>query len=472
MKKWNPSTGLTGLTDSNVVGVTDDSTHATLHFLTYEYWQDHKESGEGSGCECGDKYAEKQHQHTSQDITDLASQLELKADKDHGHDLSDIHNLSESVQAAIAEALKNYSPGDHTHKLEDIVDFIALNLIPAGDITTMFNIAYTGKLLVQAIVNNIITVTLKEVAKQQASLTIGEYFVKVIVDQTTGAVSTQSNLGKVFTIKSTSPLSVEISADQLDRKNAVDMTAVIDGTTEVSKYTYNKNYIGEFANSFPTFKCLYDYFSQKKHEHSIDDIDGLDEKLIPEEDIKEWINEKTKKPWYSYLFDALSFLQDFGQDGYLYYLQEQITAIYGILSANGLVDAADIASDGLSGVGKLASGLASKMDGVSKALKWVGEKVPKLQGAISKMTGYLDKGVNAIKEFANFPSTLQELPSLDAFANASGRVVGGSGGSLANINPHILKDVATTATGGASTLQGLIQTAGSVIRTPLAAMGV
>ena len=48
MKKWDPE-GLNILTGySNIVGVTDEGKYPEQHILTYEYWQDHKETvGDG-----------------------------------------------------------------------------------------------------------------------------------------------------------------------------------------------------------------------------------------------------------------------------------------------------------------------------------------------------------------------------------------------------------------------------------------
>ena len=108
--------------EPNIHGVTYDERypHARQHLLTYEYWHDHKESG--SGCDCGDKYALKEHTHVCNDITDLQDELETKADKEHQRVCDDITDL----------ALK-YAPIEHQHYCADIID-LALKFPTIDDV--------------------------------------------------------------------------------------------------------------------------------------------------------------------------------------------------------------------------------------------------------------------------------------------------------------------------------------------------
>ena len=78
--------------------------------------------------------------------------------------------------------------------------------------------------------------------------------------------------------------------------------------------------------------------------------------LWDEEKLREIIDDETKEPWYSKLFKGIEFVNEVAQDGYIYWLQTQITAIWQTLGANGLVDTTQTAS--ITGVGALASGIA------------------------------------------------------------------------------------------------------------------
>ena len=61
------------LSQTNILGVTYDPryTHDSQHLLAYEYWNEQKETGEGSGSDCDEKYAPIEHKHVCQDIIDL-----------------------------------------------------------------------------------------------------------------------------------------------------------------------------------------------------------------------------------------------------------------------------------------------------------------------------------------------------------------------------------------------------------------
>ena len=86
--------------------------HESQHLLTYEYWNDYKESGEGSGCDCDGKYAPIEHTNVCQDINDLETELVKKSDIDHTHitDLSPKLTLKSDV--------------GHIHTISDILELV------------------------------------------------------------------------------------------------------------------------------------------------------------------------------------------------------------------------------------------------------------------------------------------------------------------------------------------------------------
>ena len=129
---WDPiTTAYYEDIEPNIHGVTCDERHqhARQHLLTYDHWHDHKESG-GDGCDCGDKYALKEHTHVSDDITNLAAELETKADKQYQHNCSDITDIAlnyaplvhQHYCADILDIAINYARAQHTHLKADIID--------------------------------------------------------------------------------------------------------------------------------------------------------------------------------------------------------------------------------------------------------------------------------------------------------------------------------------------------------------
>ena len=176
--------------------------------------------------------------------------------------------------------------------------------------------------------------------------------------------------------------------------------------------------------------------------------------LWTKKQIVDLIDDETGTPWYEKLFKGLEVINEVAQDGYIYWLQSQINTIYGMLAANGIADAAQ----SISGLGAVVQGVASKFSSVANALDWVGEKFPKLQSTISKITSPLRTVANHISGYQkiidNVFDTVDDMVELDDFAGQVAHHIDHVGTIDDLLRTELLPDTVETVTNG--TIQTMI----------------
>ena len=119
------------------------------------------------------------------------------------------------------------------------------------------------------------------------------------------------------------------------------------------------------------------------------------DKYLTKDEIIDLIDDETSTPWYERLFKGLEILQDVAQDGYLFWLQEQINAIYGILSAQGIV----VTTGQLSGVGAAVTGVGDKLRTAANIFDKIGDRFQSVKKFTDTCSKYLNKGADALTRF-------------------------------------------------------------------------
>ena len=119
------------------------------------------------------------------------------------------------------------------------------------------------------------------------------------------------------------------------------------------------------------------------------------DKYLTKDEIIDLIDDETSTPWYERLFKGLEILQDAAQDGYLFWLQEQINAIYGILSAQGIV----VTTGQLSGVGAAVTGVGDKLRTAANIFDKIGDRFQSVKKFTDTCSKYLNKGADALTRF-------------------------------------------------------------------------
>ena len=173
------------------------------------------------------------------------------------------------------------------------------------------------------------------------------------------------------------------------------------------------------------------------------------DKYLTRDEIIDLIDDETATPWYEYLFKGLDAIGELGQDGYIYWLQTQVNNIYGLLAANGITDSVQ----SISGLGALTQGVASKFSRVADALDWVGQKFPKLQDTVSKITGPLRKASQHISNYQKYIDDVFDMVDdieLDDFAGQVAHHIDHVGTIDDMINTKMLPDTIETVTKGAT----------------------
>ena len=173
------------------------------------------------------------------------------------------------------------------------------------------------------------------------------------------------------------------------------------------------------------------------------------DKYLTRDEIIDLIDDETATPWYEYLFKGLDAIGELGQDGYIYWLQTQVNNIYGLLAANGITDSVQ----SISGLGALTQGVASKFSRVADALDWVGQKFPKLQDTVSKITGPLRKASQHISNYQKYIDDVFDMVDdieLDDFAGQVAHHIDHVGTIDDMINTKMLPDTIETVTMGAT----------------------
>ena len=179
--------------------------------------------------------------------------------------------------------------------------------------------------------------------------------------------------------------------------------------------------------------------------------------LWTKKQIVDLIDDETGTPWYEKLFKGLEVINEVAQDGYIYWLQSQINTIYGMLAANGIADAAQ----SISGLGAVVQGVASKFSSVANALDWVGEKFPKLQSTISKITSPLRTVANHISGYQkiidNVFDTVDDMIELDDFAGQVAHHIDHVGTIDDLLRTELLPDTVETVTNGTTSGNSIIR---------------
>ena len=179
--------------------------------------------------------------------------------------------------------------------------------------------------------------------------------------------------------------------------------------------------------------------------------------LWTKKQIVDLIDDETGTPWYEKLFKGLEVINEVAQDGYIYWLQSQINTIYGMLAANGIADAAQ----SISGLGAVVQGVASKFSSVANALDWVGEKFPKLQSTISKITSPLRTVANHISGYQkiidNVFDTVDDMVELDDFAGQVAHHIDHVGTIDDLLRTELLPDTVETVTNGTTSGNSIIR---------------
>ena len=119
------------------------------------------------------------------------------------------------------------------------------------------------------------------------------------------------------------------------------------------------------------------------------------DKYLTKSEIIDLIDDETSTPWYERLFKGLEILQDAAQDGYLFWLQEQINAIYGILYAQGIV----VTTGELSGVGAAVTGVGDKLRTAANVFDKIGDRFQSVKKFTDTCSKYLNKGADALTRF-------------------------------------------------------------------------
>ena len=179
--------------------------------------------------------------------------------------------------------------------------------------------------------------------------------------------------------------------------------------------------------------------------------------LWTKKQIVDLIDDETGTPWYEKLFKGLEVINEVAQDGYIYWLQSQINTIYGMLAANGIADA----TQSISGLGAVVQGVASKFSSVANALDWVGEKFPKLQSTISKITSPLRTVANHISGYQkiidNVFDTVDDMIELDDFAGQVAHHIDHVGTIDDLLRTELLPDTVETVTNGTTSGNSIIR---------------
>ena len=142
-------------------------------------------------------------------------------------------------------------------------------------------------------------------------------------------------------------------------------------------------------------------YADKNHSHY-----GIDSK----DDLKEFINDITKDPWYIKLFKGIEIASDVLQTGFILGLDAQIKAIYAALATNGIVDTAQ----SMSTLGTVLFGYANKFKSVADTITKVGkifENVNDVCQTVTKPIQYtadlLEKGAGVVEQFSDIKSAYE-----------------------------------------------------------------
>ena len=127
-------------------------------------------------------------------------------------------------------------------------------------------------------------------------------------------------------------------------------------------------------------------------------------------------------------------------------MQSQIASIYSVLTSNGLVDSGQTAA--ISGVGAVATGVASKLLKVADGLSYIGEKFQKVNGIITKITTPLRNLANHLQGYQQVFDVIDDVRDLVGWTEQTAHTVGNIGSLDDFLSTNLLPDTIETVTKG------------------------
>ena len=216
-----------------------------------------------------------------------------------------------------------------------------------------------------------------------------------------------------------------------------------------------KNYDERYAFKNHT----HDQYANKQHTHgeysSVSHLhderyafkDHSHDEYLNEEQIIDLIKDETKTPWYEKLFKGIEVIAEVSQDGYIYWLQTQVQSIYATLAANGLVDTGQTAT--ITGVGAVATGVASKVLKLADGLSYIGSKFESVSGIVNKITTPIRKVANHLQGYQQIFDVIDDVQDLAGWTTQTAHHIG-------DVTTSLLPDVTETITKGAATSQKIL----------------
>ena len=186
-------------------------------------------------------------------------------------------------------------------------------------------------------------------------------------------------------------------------------------------------------------------YASSNHTHS---------QYLTKKEIIDLIEDETETPWYEKLFNGLHIVNEVAQDGYIFWMQSQIANIYSILTGNGLIDSSQTAS--ITGVGAVATGVASKLLKVADGLSFIGEKFQKVNGIITKITTPLRNLANHIQGYQQIFDVIDDVRDLAGWTQQTAHTVGQIGSLDEYIESNLLPDTIETVTKGKATAEKIL----------------
>ena len=211
------------------------------------------------------------------------------------------------------------------------------------------------------------------------------------------------------------------------------------------RYAFKDHTHEQYANKqhvhseYSSISHLHDErYALKDHSH---------DEYLNEEEIIDLIKDETKTPWYEKLFKGIEVISDVAQDGYIYWLQTQIQSIYATLAANGIVDTGQTAT--LTGIGAVATGVASKVLKLADGLSYIGSKFESVSGIVNKITSPIRTVANHLQGYQQIFDVIDDVQDLAGWTTQTAHHIG-------DVTTSLLPDVTETITKGATTAQKIL----------------
>ena len=209
--------------------------------------------------------------------------------------------------------------------------------------------------------------------------------------------------------------------------------------------TYSKE--GHVHSEYAPVTHSHPEYSPANHTHSqYASSSHTHSQYLTKSQIIDLIEDETETPWYEKLFNGLHTVNEVAQDGYIFWMQSQIASIYSVLTSNGLVDSGQTAA--ISGVGAVATGVASKLLKVADGLSYIGEKFQKVNGIITKITTPLRNLANHLQGYQQVFDVIDDVRDLVGWTEQTAHTVGNIGSLDDFLSTNLLPDTIETATKG------------------------